>query len=502
MSFMHSDVTSSFFLGKKGRFCSDTRPKDNMGNTDMWSHIPKKRWYVSERELAPFLYLVNPIDLQIHRLKGGGKILWRLIEGRADVHEISLCFGNLVGIPYSDALVETVKSFLADLWEFGLIYYNDDQTTLQTRVCHTSAKRGKVADPKFEQSGARDELINDMWHRAARARVILKADLELTYACNFKCLHCYNTAERRQTFSTQRWLEIIDELAEQGCLFLALTGGEILTRRDTMILAHRAKEQKLSLRILTNGSLIDGETVDQIAELYPESVEISLYGIRSETHDFFAQAPGSHQKIIRALEMLARREVNTYVRYIFTRYNVYEASGLPALAKSLGVKYIHPKPHLFPTVDQSLSPVEHRLLDEQIRYLRRIGIVATKRPHRCYAGTSRCSISPWGDVHPCEFLPHNFGSLKTKSLREIWETSKERFIWEDDRIHEPPSCSECANKNICSRCPAMSYLDDGSLMTASSQACRIAALIREVEAEMSVPGWQPPALNITRQVME
>jgi radical SAM protein with 4Fe4S-binding SPASM domain len=440
---------------------------------------PKKRWYLAERSLGTSRYLVNPHDLRIHALDGAGRTLWETIDGRTTVPELTRRFCHDSGIPRSPAISRAVQSFVDQLRDNDLIYDDGDTGFRQPKACREFERTLDVASCEDHAQGEQADLINQMWRSAARDRVILKADLELTFSCNHACLHCYNTSERRKGLTTEDYRQLLDDLALNGCLFVGLTGGEVFTRRDAIDIARHAKDRKFSLRILTNGSLIGEKLADEIAALHPETVEISLCGTHEATHDYFSQAPGSYQKVIRALRLLAAREVNTVIRYVFSRYSVAEAPELPELARSIGVKYMYPKPHLFPTVDGNCGPTGHRVTDDQIRFLASRGMITPTRHPRCYAGVSRCRISPWGDVHACEFLPHNFGSLKTRPLRELWETSPQKDVWEDDRIHDPPSCAGCSNRDICGRCPAMSYLDDGSLLTSSSQACRLSRLTRE-----------------------
>ena len=63
-------------------------------------------------------------------------------------------------------------------------------------------------------------------HDRAAGKVI-KAQMELTYGCNLKCLHCYtdcfNTIEhKRREMSTAEILNILVQMAEHGILWLYL----------------------------------------------------------------------------------------------------------------------------------------------------------------------------------------------------------------------------------------------------------------------------------------
>lgn len=465
--------------------------------TPLLKSVPKKRAYIAERELDAYLYLVNPDDLRVHRFESAGKVLWGLIDGKRSGEALAHEYCRTAGIPHSPRLEAGIGAFLAQVRAQDLIYTDEEPGLRKPRACKASGEGKNLSEPLDAETAGDDmDVVVDLWNRAARQKIILKTDLELTYACNHTCLHCYNPKDRQKTLSTQEFLDLIDELADQGCMFLGFTGGEVFVRPDAMKLAQRARERKFSIRFLSNGSLIDEELADQIADLHPESVEISLLGVRPETHDHFAQAPGSFVKILRALELLAEREVNVYARYVFTRHNVYEAPEVPNLAARLGVQYIYQTPHLLPTVDLDTSPATHRITNEQVKWLRQMKIWNPKGRTGCFAGVSRCSISPWGEIHPCEFLPQVVGNIREdKRISDIWHASEERAAWDDDRVHAPSSCRDCSNQNICIRCPAVSFLEEGSLTSSAAQGCQISGLIREAEAEMRAPGWTPPTYD-------
>jgi len=74
---------------------------------------------------------------------------------------------------------------------------------------------------------------NDLEQKACANNIPVYAQMELTYTCNLKCIHCYTVADFFQKeLSNKDVKRIIDQLAELGTLYLALTGGEIFTRKD------------------------------------------------------------------------------------------------------------------------------------------------------------------------------------------------------------------------------------------------------------------------------
>lgn len=133
---------------------------------------------------------------------------------------------------------------------------------------------------------------------AARRSIPLDVSLELTHHCNFRCQHCYiPDFNLRDGLSTERVLHLLEELAECGTMFLTLTGGELFLRRDWASIARRARELGFSLRLFSNGALIDDAVADQIAPLHA-MVEISLYAMDAAVFDELTARPGAFVRTI------------------------------------------------------------------------------------------------------------------------------------------------------------------------------------------------------------
>ena len=147
------------------------------------------------------------------------------------------------------------------------------------------------------------ERISLLQKKAVDRYIPINAHLELTNNCNLKCVHCYVVKEKtRSELNYSEIINLLDQLADAGCLWLALTGGEVLTRDDFFDIAFYAKKKNFALRIMTNGTLIDESAADSIAELAPVAVDMSLYSATKDTHDTITQTKGSFEKTLRAIE--------------------------------------------------------------------------------------------------------------------------------------------------------------------------------------------------------
>ncbi|PYU41972.1 MAG: heme d1 biosynthesis radical SAM protein NirJ, partial [Acidobacteria bacterium] len=60
----------------------------------------------------------------------------------------------------------------------------------------------------------------------------LSVHFDLTYRCNERCVHCYLDHDNHGELTTAECLQVLDDLARSGALFLTFSGGEIFLRPD------------------------------------------------------------------------------------------------------------------------------------------------------------------------------------------------------------------------------------------------------------------------------
>jgi HAD superfamily hydrolase (TIGR01490 family) len=86
---------------------------------------------------------------------------------------------------------------------------------------------------------------------ATKNTIPLDVCLELTHHCNFRCQHCYiPDFLAPDLLSTERVFGLLEELAEMGTLYLTLSGGEMLLRKDWYEIGRRARDLGFALRPL------------------------------------------------------------------------------------------------------------------------------------------------------------------------------------------------------------------------------------------------------------
>src|SRR6266705_6828842 len=130
--------------------------------------------------------------------------------------------------------------------------------------------------------GALQEIIERNWSRA----VPMSALFELTFVCNHACSFCYNSPTGQKEMTTQEVFEALQKLADFNILYLTLTGGEPLVRRDFFEIARKARDLGFALRIYSSAFLIDQAMAKRIRDVAnPIEMEISIHGAQAETHE-------------------------------------------------------------------------------------------------------------------------------------------------------------------------------------------------------------------------
>src|SRR5213594_499663 len=154
------------------------------------------------------------------------------------------------------------------------------------------------------------------WQQA----VPMSALLEITFVCNHACTFCYNCPTGQKEMSTAEVLDALGKLADLNILYLTLSGGEPLVRKDFFEIARAARQMGFALRIYTNAYLIDEVMAKKIKEIAnPLEMEISIHGAGPETHDKLTCVPGSLQRVIDAARYLRALGIKVTFKCPITR---------------------------------------------------------------------------------------------------------------------------------------------------------------------------------------
>jgi radical SAM protein with 4Fe4S-binding SPASM domain len=321
------------------------------------------------------------------------------------------------------------------------------------------------------------ELGSRLMRAGAAERVPLSGSMEITFKCNLRCVHCYiPDYSGRNEMSTGEIKRILSEAADEGCLWMLLTGGEVLCRSDFPEIYLHAKRLGFLLTVFSNGTLVDERVADLLAEYPPFGIEFTLYGMSDETYLKTTGFPGRFTRVRRAIELLLERGVPLSLKAVAMEPLAGEIEQMAAWSESLGVRFRYDA-MVHGRLDGSLAPTSVRSAPETV-----VGYDASDpgrlkdwkafyekfvKPTRpsaylmsCGAGINSFHVTPQGTLLSCEALPLNGYDLRNGSFREGW------YGPVGDIRRRPAGaanvCASCELRAMCDRCPATATLETGS----------------------------------------
>ena len=285
---------------------------------------------------------------------------------------------------------------------------------------------------------------------------------ELTYACNLQCVHCLSSSGRRdpRELTTEECEAVIDELQRMQVFYINIGGGEPTIRKDFWHLVRYAVDHGVGVKFSTNGSGIDAEVAEQLAESDYVDVQISIDGADADTNDH-VRGEGSFATAVQAMEHLqAARFEGFKISVVMTRHNIPQVDEFKAMADHYGAQLrltrFRPSGRgadsweaLHPT-DQQQRELYHWLMGhpdvltgDSFFHLSALG-EALPGLNLCGAGRVVCLIDPVGDVYACPFVLHDeflAGSVRDEGgFQKVWQES-DLFT----ELREPQSAGACAS---------------------------------------------------------
>ncbi len=344
------------------------------------------------------------------------------------------------------------------------------------------------------------EFTKNLLKKVGDQRIPLSGDVELTARCNLHCVHCYinkpaedGNALRRELTGKQL-CRIIDEIVDEGCLWLLLTGGEPLIRHDFKSIYRHAKNKGLLITIFTNGTCIDKGVADFLADWRPFSIEITLYGRTQKTYESVTRVAGSYDRCIKGIELVLERGLPLALKSTILSRNKHELWEMKSFAESLGVQFrfdavLIPRLDGTRRVEQSrISPEEVVALDEadQARLSDWLEFDAKFRGSapkpdsvfQCGAGRQGFHVDPEGRLTPCTTIRSRFYDVTRGNFREGWRTFFGDMI--NERIEGDSTCRSCSLAFVCHNCPGWAELTRGKNGYPVEYLCRIAQLRQDL----------------------
>jgi radical SAM protein with 4Fe4S-binding SPASM domain len=365
-----------------------------------------------------------------------------------------------------------------------------------------------------------------LW-RAGRP-LLARLDIELTERCNNCCLHCSinlpagDDEARRRELAAAEFKDILGEAASLGCLSVRFTGGEPLLREDFEEIYIAARKLGLKVRIFTNATLITPRLAAVLKRVPPlEKMEVSVYGMTSETTEKVTGNPGSYEASRRGIRLLLGFGIPFVAKGAVLPHTKSEMDRFEAWARELPAMEGPPS---YAMLFDLRSRRDQAAINDRIRGLRvgpREFVRLESRLGESHAAELRAFVArfagPGGDrLFPClsdtgsvdaygrfqvclnRRHPDTVYDLARGSLRNAVGEFLPKV--REMRTSSPAyleRCGRCFLKALCLQCPAKSWAEYGTLDTPVEYFCGIThaqavsiGVLEEGEKAWAVADWR------------
>jgi radical SAM protein with 4Fe4S-binding SPASM domain len=354
------------------------------------------------------------------------------------------------------------------------------------------------------------EFSADLHQRQSGERVPLQVSIEVTRRCPLECLHCYNNLPmgdmdaKRREMTAEEHFRVLDELVEMGCFWILYTGGEIFARKDFLEIYTYAKKKGFLITLFTNGTIINQQIADYLADWPPFALEITLYGRTRETYEALTMIPGSYDRCLNGIRLLKERNLPLKLKTVATSINKHEVMAMRRFAEEeLGVEF-KMDGQINPRIDCSQSPLAVRLTPEEVvaldmaspkgrsEYLslarrdleRPPNLAHNDTVYFCGGGMSSFAINAYGEMGICVISQQSTYSVREGGVRRVWEGSLlELRTLKRTRMTK---CSQCRIQSLCAMCPANGELEAADRESPVDFLCHVAHL-RAAAVGVDVP---------------
>lgn len=288
--------------------------------------------------------------------------------------------------------------------------------------------------------------------------------IELTYACNEKCIFCYNH-ERAKLGDLSVIDRIVCSIAESQIPHVYLIGGEpSLLPVEKLNEYIKVLSKHSSVTIVTNGLRCLKGISSKLA-----CFGVPIHGANAKTHEFLNQSKGSFKKTLETIRHYVSEGHDVRCIPVLTGYNYDQMYDIIGIAASLGMESIYVDRYedggigalnsrgyrLKPTRDQFRIAVDQIVqakydftifegrvgFGTAIPYCLDDRLITEGLTSNCGVGTYFCAINPRGEFRMCNQSQLVFGTLPDESIEVIWNKQALDIFRDLSWVSEP--CKSC-----------------------------------------------------------
>ena len=339
--------------------------------------------------------------------------------------------------------------------------------------------------------------IYDLHWKSQRIPII--GTFEITYRCNFRCIHCYADGRHNEScMSYEEITRLVDEMADAGTFFLTLSGGDPLTHPDFARIYKYIRERGIFVEVFTNGTLITEEITQLFKEYPPVNVDITIYGSSNDTYWRVAGVKDGYSKMLRGLQRLKENNIHFTLKTSVLRENADDVPSIQDFARKNGVTFRYSY-QVAPTIEGNTYNYSHRLSpceivereakdSERANFWRhKEKVVIDEVPYgelpiyNCKTAKFTFCISADGLLSGCIHDRVHTRDLKLESFTEAWQAVNDEI--ESILITKKFPCAACEYLPFCNTCPADAEREFKDINCVDPFNCELARLRCETFSE-------------------
>lgn len=341
-----------------------------------------------------------------------------------------------------------------------------------------------------------------------RNDVPLSCHFELTYRCNYRCIHCFqehSVDTKNKELSTEEIIKILDLLSSKGIIFISLTGGEIFLREDLFEIITYARRLGLIITLQTNGSFLSKEVIERLSKLSVYKIVMSYYSCEESIFDNITGITGSYRRTNDAIALfkennlkfslvltLMKQNFDTFLKtlnFMIKNKNSFTWGNL-LLPQSKENKIKNPNIYLSQDQLKNLFSLPNKEILNRggfdLDCKRQLsGLENEKRKARkngfCLGGRSLIAVGAYGHISACPQLLSNESYLNNDvNLRNNnfdWQATQSDRYSAFFNTPLPSSCRDCHLLNFCGVCrvsgeviPGVSFKEKESIFCKTAKA--------------------------------
>ncbi|MCS7243593.1 MAG: radical SAM protein [Candidatus Calescibacterium sp.] len=306
----------------------------------------------------------------------------------------------------------------------------------------------------------------------------LKFHIALTYECLLKCKHCFSKSgkktneELNQELSTQKILDFLDELKNNGIFYVSFGGGEPFLKKEFIEILKKADQNKMNISISTSLIFPDIEKFLQ-ENINIQEFKISIEAVNAKEYNNI-RGKNIFETLKKNLLLINeyKKYNKCYVRFSFVlnKYNYTYLPNFLSFAEQFNANGITFYPIY--NVGRAEEYPELLLSNQEIEKIVRIisnmkertkidveffgipmkfGKNGLYESFGCGCAKTTAYLSALGDILPSGmFLKYkdkfSLGNIKEKTLKEIWKENAKKEI---NKIDQDIKCQNCTYITEC-----------------------------------------------------